>query len=80
MKKNKLNVWVMSIELMQESQQFKLVESGNHNLTFDEIKDTIHESIDLQFEDLEKKMEETGREFDGGVIIMPLIKINFKKD
>lgn len=79
MKKNKLAILVMNIEYDQGTDHLKIVSAGNHNLTVDELKDTIHESIDMQFEDLEKKMEGTGQKFDSGVVILPLVKINFKK-
>lgn len=79
MKKNKLDILVMNIEYNQGTEHLKIVSAGNHNLTIDDLKDTIHESIEMQFEDLEKKMGESGQKFDSGVVILPLVKINFKK-
>ena len=76
---DKLNILVMTIEYDQGKEQLKVVSTGNHNLTFDQLKNTIHDSIDLQFEDLEEKMKATGKEFDNGVVILPLVKINYKK-
>jgi hypothetical protein len=76
--KDKLDILVMTIEIDQNKAQLKIKESGHHNLTIDEIKDTIHDSIDLQFEEFEGKLKESGKEFDNGIIILPLIKINFK--
>jgi hypothetical protein len=80
MEKDKLDILVMNIEYNQETDHLKIISAGNHKLTIGDLKDTIHESIDMQFEDLEKKMIETGKEFDNGLIILPLVKINFKKE
>lgn len=72
-----MRIIVMSIEL-DDTNYPKFVDSGTHNLTINEVKDTIHQSIDDQFEDLVEKMKQSGKEFDNGIIIMPLVKFNYK--
>jgi len=79
MNTQKLDILVMSIELSGDAKELKFVDSGRHSLTFDEIKDTIRESIDIQFDDFESRLKKSENKFDSGVIIMPLVKINFKK-
>lgn len=80
MKKEKLDVLIMSIGLSDDSEKLEITHANKYKLTIDELKDTILESIEFQFEDFKMKMEESGKNFDEGVIIMPLIKMNFEKN
>lgn len=68
----------MNIEL--DKDHFKLTNAGNHNLTLAQLKDTIFETLETQLDEFEKKMVESGKEFDSGVLILPLLKVNFKKE
>jgi hypothetical protein len=67
----------MNVELSKD--HFKLTSAGNHNLTFAELKDTIFETLETQLEEFEKKMIESEGKFDSGVLVLPLLKVNFKK-
>jgi hypothetical protein len=75
----KLDILVASLEVANDAKDVKIIVGERHNLTFEELKDTLIESIELQFEDLEKRMKETGKKFDSGIVFMPLVKINYKK-
>jgi len=78
MKNTKLNMLVMNVEL--DKDHFKLINAGNHNLTLAQLKDTIFETLEAQLEEFGKKLEESGKEFDSGVLILPLLKVNFKDE
>jgi hypothetical protein len=78
MKNTKLNMLIMNVEL--NTDHFKLTNAGNHNLTLTELKDTIFEALEAQLEEFEKKMIESGGKFDSGVLVLPLLKVNFKNE
>ena len=80
MKKNKLAILVMNVEYDQGTDHLKIVSAGNHNLTLAQLKDTIFETLETQLEEFGKKLEESGKEFDSGVLILPLLKVNFKDE
>lgn len=68
-------------ELVWEDEKFTVKHVGDFNLTLDEMRDTIVDSIDVSIENLKNRLNDcikNGREFKGGVFVMPYIKVTDK--
>lgn len=74
---DKLEFTIMEMHFDPENKNFKLPLVGKFNLTIDQLRDTIKDEIDVAFEEMKKNAD---REFDHGLVIMPYIKANYKKD
>ena len=76
--KDKIKFLMLSLEVDTDRGGLVLKSSGNHNLTFEECKDTIRDAMEDSFEEFGKLINESKEEFKDGIVVLPLFKLNFK--
>jgi len=75
---NKIKFVIKELVFDPDIGAFNIPDCGNHNLTIEELRETIIDHVNIAFEELKQEMKDSGKTFEEGIAIFPYIKVSYK--